>query len=46
MLEAEEHMRKALRNKTLAWLNRELDTVLTEKVRTGSRNYFKNKNSN
>lgn len=45
MLEAEEHMRGVLRNKTLAWLNRELDHVLPEKVRIGSRNYFKNKNS-
>jgi len=46
MLEAEEHMRKVLRNKTLAWLNKELDRNLPEKVRTDSQNYFKNKNSN
>lgn len=46
MLEAEEHMHEALRKKTLAWLNRELDHVLPEKVRTGSRNYFMNNNLN
>ncbi|GAA0391377.1 Rrf2 family transcriptional regulator [Paenibacillus motobuensis] len=46
MLEAEEQMRGALRNKTLAWLNRELDHVLPEKVRSDSRNYFRNKKSN
>jgi len=45
MLEAEEYMRGALRNKTLAWLNQELDHVLTEKVRTASRSYFRNENS-
>ncbi|GGH11647.1 RrF2 family transcriptional regulator [Paenibacillus segetis] len=41
MQEAEEHMREDLRKKNLAWLNRELDQVLPEKVRTDSRNYFK-----
>jgi len=46
MLEAEEHMREVLRKKTLAWLNRELDQVLPEKVRIDSRNYFMNKNLN
>ncbi|TFE26713.1 RrF2 family transcriptional regulator [Cohnella luojiensis] len=40
MLEAEEHMREALRKKTLAWLIRELDRVLPEKVRIGSQNYL------
>ncbi|WP_018754948.1 RrF2 family transcriptional regulator [Paenibacillus terrigena] len=46
MLEAEEYMREFLRNKTLAWLNDELNHVLPEKLRTDSREYFISKNSN
>jgi len=46
MLEAEEYMREFLRNKTLAWLNDELNHVLPEKLRTDSREYFIRKNSN
>ncbi|MNN09858.1 hypothetical protein D3C81_1227620 [compost metagenome] len=40
MLEAEEHMREFLRNKTLAWLNKELVHTLPEKVQTDTREYF------
>ncbi|GAB6419332.1 hypothetical protein bcgnr5390_51570 [Bacillus luti] len=46
MLEAEEHMREFLRKKTLAWLDKELDIVLPEKIRVDTREYFKQKNSN
>ncbi|AJS58533.1 Rrf2 family transcriptional regulator [Paenibacillus sp. IHBB 10380] len=46
MLEAEEYMREFLRNRTLAWLNDELNHVLPEKLRTDSREYFIRKNSN
>lgn len=45
MLEGEEYMREFFRNKTLAWLNTELDRVLPEKSRSDSREYFL-KNSN
>ncbi|QBG54904.1 transcriptional regulator [Bacillus amyloliquefaciens] len=45
MLEAEEQMRKYLRNKTLAWLNKELDAVLPKKTRTDTREYFIKKSS-
>ncbi|WP_342007390.1 Rrf2 family transcriptional regulator [Bacillus sp. YBsi01] len=45
MLEAEEHMRKYLRNKTLAWLNKELDAVLPKKTRIDTREYFIKKSS-
>ncbi len=43
MLEAEEHMREFLRKKTLAWLDKELDIVLPEKIRVDTREYFKQK---
>ncbi|MGN4444842.1 RrF2 family transcriptional regulator [Bacillus cereus group sp. MYBK79-1] len=46
MLEAEEHMREFLRKKTLAWLDKELDIVLPEKIRVDTREYFNQKNSN
>jgi Rrf2 family protein len=45
MLEAEQHMREFLSNKTLAWLNEELEHVLPKKIREGSREYFRNINS-
>lgn len=40
MLEAEESMRNFLRNKTLSWLNEELDRVLPKQTRIDSREYF------
>lgn len=40
MLEAEEKMREFLRNKTLAWLNEELDRVLPKQIRQDTRAYF------
>lgn len=40
MLEAEERMREFLRNKTLAWLNEELDRVLPKSIRQATREYF------
>ncbi|MED3729367.1 Rrf2 family transcriptional regulator [Priestia filamentosa] len=46
MLEAEEHMREFLRNKTLKWLDKKLNVVLPEKQRTDTREYFTKKNSN
>lgn len=46
MLEAEENMREFLRNKTLAWLDKELNLVLPEKLRTDTREYFTKKSSN
>lgn len=46
MLEAEEYMREFLRSKTLAWLHKELDHSLPEKVRAGTREYFTSKNTN
>lgn len=46
MLEAEIQMRNYLQQKTLAWLNQELDTVLSEKIREDSRNYFVKRNTN
>ncbi|MFC5650702.1 RrF2 family transcriptional regulator [Paenibacillus solisilvae] len=42
MLEAEDSMRKVLRNKTLTWLNEELDRVLTPQSRKDTREYFAN----
>lgn len=43
MLEAEQQMREYLRNKTIAWLDEELDRVLPKKIRVDSREYFKDK---
>ena len=43
MLEAEETMRDILRKKTIAWLNKELNLVLPEKLRTDTRVYFTRK---
>ncbi|AOH54383.1 transcriptional regulator [Peribacillus muralis] len=43
MLEAEENMRNTLRDKTIAWLDKELDLVLPKKIRTDTREYFKNR---
>ncbi|QOV13405.1 Rrf2 family transcriptional regulator [Viridibacillus arvi] len=43
MLEAEQQMREFLRSKTLAWLNEELDEILSEKTRTDTREYLKKK---
>ncbi|MFJ8234162.1 RrF2 family transcriptional regulator [Ureibacillus sp. NPDC094379] len=43
MLEAEQHMQEFLSNKTLLWLNEELEHVLPKKIREGSRAYFRNK---
>ncbi|MDG0810342.1 RrF2 family transcriptional regulator [Cohnella rhizosphaerae] len=40
MLEAEESMRNTLRNKSLIWLNEELDRVLTPKARQETRDFF------
>jgi Rrf2 family protein len=40
MLSAEETMRDFLRNKTLAWLNKELDTVLPKQIREDTRKFF------
>ena len=45
MLEAEQHMREFLQNKTLAWLNDELDLVLPKKTRLDSSEYFRRKHS-
>ncbi|MGO4373152.1 Rrf2 family transcriptional regulator [Paenibacillus sp. MCAF20] len=42
MLEAEESMRNVLRNKSLLWLNEELDRVLTPQSRKQTREYFAN----
>ncbi|GGG69233.1 RrF2 family transcriptional regulator [Paenibacillus radicis (ex Gao et al. 2016)] len=42
MLEAEESMRNVLRNKTLSWLNEELDRVLTPQSRKDTRQFFAN----
>ncbi|MEH7076943.1 RrF2 family transcriptional regulator [Neobacillus drentensis] len=44
MLEAEEIMRAYLRNKTIAWLDKELDTVLPDTLRTDSLKYFTGEN--
>lgn len=44
MLEAEESMRNVLRNKTLTWLNDELNRVLTPESRLETREYFANSN--
>ncbi|MEK4426064.1 RrF2 family transcriptional regulator [Solibacillus sp. FSL K6-1523] len=43
MLEAEQQMNKFLSSKTIAWLNEELDQVLSKEIREGSREYFKKK---
>jgi Rrf2 family protein len=40
MLSAEEKMRDFLRSKTLAWLNEELDRVLSKQIREDTRKYF------
>ncbi|MFD2611647.1 RrF2 family transcriptional regulator [Paenibacillus gansuensis] len=40
MLEAEEHMRKFLRERTLGWLNEELDRTLPKQTRQETRAYF------
>lgn len=45
MLEAEESMRNLLRNKSLTWLNEELDRVLTPQSRKDTREYFANSNN-
>lgn len=45
MLEAEDSMRNVLRNKSLTWLNEELDRVLTPQSRKDTRAYFANSNS-
>lgn len=45
MLEAEENMRNTLRNKSLSWLNEELNRVLTPKARQETRGFFANSNS-
>jgi Rrf2 family protein len=42
MLEAEDSMRNTLRNKTLNWLNEELERVLTPQARKDTRDYFVN----
>ncbi|MDU0205947.1 MULTISPECIES: Rrf2 family transcriptional regulator [Paenibacillus] len=44
MLEAEDSMRNVLRNKSLTWLNEELDRVLTPQSRKQTREYFANSN--
>jgi Rrf2 family protein len=44
MLSAEEKMRDFLRSKTLAWLNEELDHVLSKQIREDTRKYFSNNN--
>lgn len=44
MLEAEQQMRDFLNSKTLEWLNEELGQVLSNRIREGSRDYFRNKN--
>ncbi|MGG3451787.1 RrF2 family transcriptional regulator [Domibacillus aminovorans] len=45
MLEAEDSMRNVLRNKSLTWLNEELDRVLTPQSRKDTREYFANSNN-
>ncbi len=40
MLEAEKQMSVFLQKKTLDWLNQELDSALSEKMREDSRKYF------
>ena len=45
MLEAEENMRNSLRNKTLSWLNKELDHVLSKHMRQDTRAYVEKSNS-
>ncbi|NBD24745.1 Rrf2 family transcriptional regulator [Paenibacillus glycinis] len=40
MVEAEESMRNALRNKSLTWLNEELERVLTPQSRKETREFF------
>jgi Rrf2 family protein len=45
MLEAEDSMRNVLRNKSLTWLNEELDRVLTPQSRKETREYFANSNN-
>ncbi|NHC41332.1 Rrf2 family transcriptional regulator [Bacillus sp. MM2020_1] len=42
MLSAEEKMRDFLRNKTLSWLNKELENVLPKPARENTRKYFSN----
>ncbi|MGJ7913110.1 RrF2 family transcriptional regulator [Neobacillus sp. LXY-1] len=42
MLSAEEKMRDFLRNKTLSWLNEELENVLPKPARENTRKYFSN----
>ncbi|WP_141499991.1 Rrf2 family transcriptional regulator [Paenibacillus luteus] len=44
MIEAEESMRSVLRNRTLTWLNEELDRVLTPQSRKETREYFESIN--
>ncbi|MGO4545018.1 Rrf2 family transcriptional regulator [Paenibacillus sp. 2TAB23] len=46
MLDAEASMRNLLRNKTLTWLNEELDRVLTPQSRKETREFFANSNQN
>jgi Rrf2 family protein len=45
MLEAEDSMRNVLRNKSLTWLNEELDRVLTPQSRKATREYFATSNN-
>ncbi|MBY0147494.1 Rrf2 family transcriptional regulator [Neobacillus niacini] len=45
MLSAEEKMRDFLRSKTLAWLNKELDTVLPNQIREDTRKFFSKSNN-
>ncbi|MDM5326990.1 Rrf2 family transcriptional regulator [Neobacillus sp. CF12] len=45
MLSAEEKMRDFLRSKTLAWLNKELDTVLPKQIREDTRKFFSKSNN-
>ncbi|PGL66879.1 Rrf2 family transcriptional regulator [Bacillus sp. AFS055030] len=40
MLSAEEKMHDYLRNKTLSWLNKELENVLPNEIREDTRNFF------
>lgn len=40
MLSAEEKMHDYLRNKTLSWLNKELESVLPNEIREDTRKYF------
>ncbi|MDQ0971160.1 Rrf2 family protein [Neobacillus niacini] len=44
MLSAEEKMRDFLQSKTLAWLNEELNQVLSKQVREDTRKYFSKSN--